>query len=168
MGQDLEGLKPAPVQVEIAPAEEVPKPKKKRSKKNDDNSINDIKNLISAIFGILSFTIGPEWEISDNEANSIATPLKNILDRYDLADKIGQASDGFMLVSALGMIIIPRLLVTKSKKVKKVDKKDNVVEMKEIAEKREINKDNKQPDRSAIKGTTDGDIIKAISTIIHQ
>lgn len=166
----MEGLKPAPVQVEITPSDqELPKPKKKRSKKNDDNSINDIKNLISAIFGILSFAVGPEWEISDGEANSIATPLKNILDRYDLTSKIGQASDGFMLVSALGMVIIPRVLMTKNKKTQKnVKNKDNVVEMKEIAEKREVSKDNKQPNGNVPPKHTDGDIIKAISTIIHQ
>jgi hypothetical protein len=139
--------------------EEKPKRQyKKREKKEDvkqssnsfNDSVKDISNLLVAGFGILSLKMGEHWQISIDEAISVATPAARIMERYNLLEKASKVSDPLSLIIASGMITIPRLMISQQ-----LQKEKNSTLIKEgkikdgttnniSTEKRKVNESNQQ------------------------
>jgi hypothetical protein len=77
---------------------------------------NQIGALIQGVFSLISLKAGSEWQISTQETKLITDPLCRILERYDLATKVAEMSDGASLVIALITIFGGRVMITMSKK----------------------------------------------------
>ena len=127
-----EEKKPSPVAILTPPTKEEAKPKRKRvSKKKDDSafSADQISALIQSVSMIVAGREGLEqWAITKKEADSVAQPLYNILEKSEMLGKIGEHSDAIALTIAAGSIVIPRAMVTIDKrkaKKPKVIKMDN-------------------------------------------
>ncbi len=133
-----EKINPRSIVVDDVP--EVPKKRgrKKKEKIKTDNNLPELNTLIQSIFSIISLKAGSHWNITQEEANSISVPLANILNKYNILDKANNVSDILSLSIALGIILIPRILVTqamnKNKSIEGDVKKDD--------KKGEINKNN--------------------------
>jgi DNA-directed RNA polymerase subunit M/transcription elongation factor TFIIS len=100
---------------------------KETEKKATAKEIKEIKGMTSgllvAVFGIASTRAGSHWAITESEADSIASPLINILNKYDLFKKVTKNVDALALIAASASIIIPRTLVTMEQRK---EKKQNV------------------------------------------
>lgn len=108
---------------------EVPalKKKKKRKttkKKQDPKDTAAMEAIVKSVYGITASRFGPVWNISDDEAKSIAVPLASILARYEKLIMVSQYSDVAMLVLAIGSVTIPRFMVTmqERKEAKKAER----------------------------------------------
>lgn len=114
-----------------SPKKEVKKEVKKEIKdKPSAKDIKEIKSMASAVlqagFGILGTRAGEHWNISEDEAKSISSPLVNILNKYDLFQKVSKNSDALSLVVAVGTVIIPRSMIQYELiKQKRKEKKEN-------------------------------------------
>lgn len=97
-------------------ADSVPEPKKKRGRKpkgkENPKDTATIETMVKAVYGIAANRLGPVWNVSDEEAKSIAVPLASILARYEKLIQVSQYSDVAMLILALGAVTVPRLMVT--------------------------------------------------------
>ena len=92
--------------------ESVPKPRKPRKAKENPKDTATIETMVKAVYGIAANRLGPVWNITDEEAKSIAVPLASILARYEKLIMVSQYSDVAMLLMAVGGVTIPRLVVT--------------------------------------------------------
>ena len=90
----------------------------KKEVKKVDNGIgeNEISSLILGTFSLIALKGGEQWALTIDEATQISKPLNNILKKLDLLDKVSNVSDGVMLVMALGIILLPRIMITASNK----------------------------------------------------
>jgi hypothetical protein len=138
------GLNEIPKSIEIEVVgnqNDVPKPKRKYkpresktpNKENENKSIDntkDIQMLIEGTFAIVALKAGQHWVVSPAESIQIAKPLSNILNKYNLADKVSTVSDPIALLIACGMIVFPRLMIgkmTDEKKQKEVLKNNGAI-----------------------------------------
>lgn len=100
----------------VKTAEKEP-PKKKAPKKiTRKKKSGETSKQISGVIQSMSLLIAsrPEkahWAISEEEADSIAEPLANILESSEALAKISEHSDGLALAFAAAMVIIPRAMV---------------------------------------------------------
>ena len=121
-----EEKKPVKVAVLTPPTKEEVKPKRKRApKKKDDSAFtaDQISALIQSVSLIVAGRDGLEqWTISKKEADSVAQPLYNILEKSELLGKIGEHSDAIALTIAAGSIVIPRAMITIDKHKEKKPK----------------------------------------------
>jgi hypothetical protein len=79
---------------------------------------NQIALLIQAFSEIAALRMGEIWKVSQQEAESVANPLGNILAKHDLVNKASEYSDYIALTTALGMIVVPRVMLSKQTKQK--------------------------------------------------
>jgi len=120
--------KPKIVEIEIPEMKKVKRnytPRKtKTTTKKVESAIgeNEISSLLVGTFSLIALKGGDQWVITTDEAEQISKPLSNILKKIDVLDKVSNVSDGVMLCMALGMILIPRVLITVA--TKKEEKKD--------------------------------------------
>lgn len=119
---------------EIPVIKEVKKERKKRETKGDDLTSN-IKMLLETVFSVSSNFIGEHWKIEESEAEAIAVPLTKVLKKLNIADKVANVSDGFALVTAVGVVTIPRIIIT----VNDMKEKKRESEQNDRPEKRTIN-----------------------------
>ena len=114
------------------PTPETPKQKRKYTKKvkEENTSSFDSKQISAFIVAVSSMVAARDgmqhWLITEAEAEQIAKPLSNIIEKSSHLKTLGEHADAFALVSACLMIFAPRLIMTmqikKSKKgVKKVN-----------------------------------------------
>jgi len=120
----------------------IPQPKTKRkyerkATSSSSQSTVDVDGMVQGVFGLLALAVGSEWIITPNESKMLSEPLTRILNKYDLAERIGTASDGFLLLSASAMIVTPRILVTMQKKKEKQPEKIDIFKQQPPAEKEE-------------------------------
>jgi hypothetical protein len=168
---------------------EVPEPKKKRGRptgwrkdsssnnsKSQKLNVDDIKPILSGLFGIVAMKAGEHWNITDAEAEKVAKPLCNIAEKLNISDKISNASDGTALIIAMITITAPRLLINsataKQKKKEKVlmeqggnKKGEGVIQNDKSGNLKEDIKRNNKPDRNT---SSDGEFIKAVSIATSQ
>jgi len=78
-----------------------------------------VQAIIQTLFMVGSGRVGAHWAITDEEAEAIATPAANIIAKYVDTDKFAKYSDPAALLMALGMVCVPRLIVTVTTKKKK-------------------------------------------------
>lgn len=101
----------APDPVLIGKQDRVVKPKKSSKKKPDIGAlVNNLANFIQTMFALMAARLGPHWNITEAEAQAVATPAARILDRLNLTERAGAYSDYAALAIALSGIIIPRLM----------------------------------------------------------
>jgi hypothetical protein len=122
-----------PIEVPL-PNEEKKEKSKKTVKKLTKNKTEEIKQMTSGIlmsgFALLSTRAGEHWNLSEDEANSISSPLINILNKYGAFRKVTNNMDFILLAGAIGGTIIPRALISyellKQKKDNEVNDIDKI------------------------------------------
>lgn len=93
------------------------KPKKvnrsKGKKKEAALPAEQMDALIVSLSGIVAARPKCQhWQISEQEAHSVSVPLCNILDKYEVFNKIGENSDAVALVVAAVSIVLPRAMIS--------------------------------------------------------
>jgi len=76
----------------------------------------NIDMLLAGGFSFLGARLGDYWNISDEEAIAISSPLTRIIQRMSSAKTVSKYMDYFSLLSAVGMTVGTRLIVMKSEK----------------------------------------------------
>lgn len=110
---------PVPVRVPGSEDVEVPAPEKPkrtkggRKKKSAGVDATQVASLIQTCSRIVATRLGDHWVFSEEESMSIAEPLTRIMDRHDVAAKLGEYADYIALVSAVAMTVVPRVMVTR-------------------------------------------------------
>lgn len=93
--------------------EQPPKKKKSTSKKKKSTvEPSQVATLITSFSSIVATRVGEHWRLTDEEAQSIAEPLTNIMERHGVIEKVGEYADYIALTSALAVTIIPRVMLT--------------------------------------------------------
>lgn len=135
--QPSKGAEPKKVEVNIPSAAENKEPPKKERKQREvkPKTAKDadpilkaqVATLTGAIFyGVAKVTNTSEWQLSPEEVINIADPASRILERLGAADVTGKYGDYIMLVTALGMAVIPRYILIQQSKNKRKEVAGNV------------------------------------------
>ena len=99
------------------------KPRKVKSKNAVDNTV--LNMFFGGVFAFISSRPGCEhWAVSEDELNSITTPLANILNKYEAFEKIAENSDAIALVTASVVVVAPRAMISMEKNKEKRRVKD--------------------------------------------
>lgn len=87
-----------------------------------------IAALIKTISDVCTLRPGMEvWRFSEAECRAIAEPTANIMAKHNLTEKTGEYADYIALIVALGVAIVPRVMMQASITPKKqVEVKNNV------------------------------------------
>ena len=81
--------------------------------------------FFGGVFTFISSRPGCEhWAVSEDELNSITTPLANILNKYEAFEKIAENSDAIALVTASVVVVAPRAMISMEKNKEKRRVKD--------------------------------------------
>jgi hypothetical protein len=82
-------------------------------KKNHDTvqTVYMVQTLLTVVFNISAMRLGEHWKLSNEESKNLAEPIAAILDRHDLTEKTGAYGDYIALVAAIGMIIVPKVMI---------------------------------------------------------
>jgi len=88
-----------------------------------------VQSLLQGVFAIGAGRMGEHWNITEDEAASIAGPAVNIMGRYLDTDTVAKYSDPAALLMALCLIVVPRATVTITKKK---ERQNNVRELKPV------------------------------------
>ena len=114
------------------------KPRKKRSTKNDTPDTTQLNLLVASVFGMIASREGCEhWALSQNEIESITTPLSKIIAENENLKAISEHTNGIALVMACFTVFVPRLIITtKQNKEKKKNEPQR-----QLDEKRQIKTD---------------------------
>lgn len=98
------------------------KPKKVRKTKKTSIDYKSINSLLTPLFGMISSRKGCEhWAVSEEELTTISKPLANILNKYDFVEKFAEHSDALSLITACGVVFVPRMMITvEQNKAKKI------------------------------------------------
>jgi hypothetical protein len=83
---------------------------KKKKEAVSKATAQDISNIILLVSGVIASVTSPVWVVSPKEAQDISAPLTNILERYNLLEKVTNCSDWTGLTIALGMTFIPKII----------------------------------------------------------
>lgn len=106
--------------------------KKAAKKKNDEFGKEQISSLLQSVSHLAASREGlAHWAISEQEADSIAEPLYNILAKSDVFSKVAEHSDGIALLAACSMVIVPRAMITVDQRKGKPKKTKQPVQFKE-------------------------------------
>jgi hypothetical protein len=74
-----------------------------------------VQSVIESMFLIGAGRIGEEWIISHEESIQIAQPTANIINHYMDTELMTKYSDPIALMVALGVVCVPRVVITASK-----------------------------------------------------
>lgn len=77
------------------------------------------QSVLQGLFSLVATRTGAYWAITAEEAETIATPAANIIARYIDTEKMAKYSDLAALVMALGVVLVPRVMITITKKGEK-------------------------------------------------
>jgi hypothetical protein len=114
---------PAAVEVPVIPGlddikEEKKQTKKKKSSGGDKAAKKDLSRNIAALLqtssDLVALRAGDLWKLDPEEVQSIADPLAGIIARHDLTEAAGEYGDYIGLALALGLTIIPRVLIAQA------------------------------------------------------
>ena len=129
--------------------EKEPTPVKKRRKRRTKKTSLDsepIEKTLIAITGIIASRPNCEcWAMTEKEAKSIAEPLTQVLNKYDIGKNIVENSAEIALVTAIALYTVPRVAVTA--KLKKGSENDvinnNGKRQKSVNASKSLNKERK-------------------------
>ena len=71
-----------------------------------------VNTLLGVGFGVIASRAGEHWNVTQDETESIAAPLVKILDRLNITEKVEKYGDWAALGVALGLVIVPRVMMT--------------------------------------------------------
>jgi hypothetical protein len=77
-----------------------------------------LEMLLSVSFGMAAAGFGDHWSLQQAEAQSLATALDPVLEKYLPGMSMGWE---ITLLMALGMVVVPRVVVTKQQQEKRVE-----------------------------------------------
>lgn len=111
---------------------EAPKPRKPRTRKTTAKELakeerkEQTSKMLAGLLGTGSMIVaqraGGHWAFTEQECLSISKPMVEIIDQYDLLDKMGEYGHFIALAGALAMVVVPRtmysLQIRKDRKVK--------------------------------------------------
>ena len=107
------------MQEKITPPIKV-EPKKRKPKQIQPNIENDIKLLLSSTSILISSKLDKEiWLITDEEITMISKPLSNIIKKLDPSLQTSKYIDYISLITALAIVILPRLILQLNKNKEK-------------------------------------------------
>ena len=106
-----------------AKAVEQPKPKRTRKKKKEEVQIIDKANLNLMIAGLSAVIASrpdcEHWLLTEQEIDSITTPLCAMMAESEALKNMGQHTNQIALVMACITVFMPRLMITAKKKKEK-------------------------------------------------
>jgi len=73
------------------------------------------QSVLQGLFAVVAARAGAHWAITEEEAEAIATPAANIISRYIDTEKMAKYSDPAALVIALGVVLVPRVMISITK-----------------------------------------------------
>jgi hypothetical protein len=91
-------------------------PKKSGTNTASNLNADQISALLQGVFSVVALKAGDHWNINKEESSAISEPLCRILERYNLAEKVAEMSDGAALVLALLTIVGGRIMLSMQKK----------------------------------------------------
>ena len=136
-GTQTEEKKPAGLSAVNNPAAPVPETPKKQTKRKkstpkkktpDSFNADQISALIMSASAIVASRPGMEvFMLRPEEANQLATPLANMIEKSEKLQNLGEHADALSLVTASLVIFAPRVLVySDQQKKKKLEKNGGV------------------------------------------
>lgn len=136
-GTQTEEKKPAGLSAVNNPAAPVPEAPKKQTKRKksapkkktpDSFNADQISALIMSASAIVASRPGMEvFMLRPEEANQLATPLANMIEKSEKLQSLGEHADALSLVTASLVIFAPRVLVySDQQKKKKLEKNGGV------------------------------------------
>jgi hypothetical protein len=108
------------------------KGKKTKSNSSDNKKLKDsISMMLTVGFGLAASRLGDHWIITPEEADTVAEPAVRVLDQLGASELMGKYGDYAALLLAAGIIVVPRLMITKAiienqgggKKIERKEKK---------------------------------------------
>jgi hypothetical protein len=70
-----------------------------------------VKSVLVIGFNITAAKAGSHWALTQKEADSLAEPIAAIMERFNLTEATGKYGEYIALIVALGMIMIPKLMI---------------------------------------------------------
>ena len=105
------------------PAEEKPKRKRTPRKKKTTVDSESVEKLLLTVSSVVATRKGMEhWQLSKQECKTIAEPLVEVLDKYDISKTFADNAPEIALAVACFSVAVPRVMISAQKrKVKKDD-----------------------------------------------
>ena len=101
------------------------KPKRKRTPRKKKTTIDSesIEKLLLTVSGVVATRKGMEhWQLSKQECKTIAEPLVEVMDKYDISKTFADNAPEIALAVACISVAVPRVMISAQKrKVKKDD-----------------------------------------------
>jgi hypothetical protein len=90
------------------------KTKGTRKGKADDVNADELTAFLIGVFNLLGGLMGGHWFITEDEAEQISEPLTRILNKMNKKkkSKVNDYMAPMLLITAIGSIIVPRLMIT--------------------------------------------------------
>jgi hypothetical protein len=126
---NIENEIPKEINIKTKPKKET-KQDEKIKKVQDETFKENIKMFLSIGFNFVANRAGNHWNISEQEAEQIATPLNNIVSKLSYVEQIAQNMDYVNLASALVGTIAPRAIQTIQ--MKKEAEKNGLIKPKNV------------------------------------
>ena len=106
-----------------APTEEKPKRKRTPRKKKTAVDSESVEKLLFTVSGVVATRKGMEhWQLSKQECKTIAEPLVEVMDKYDVSKTFADNAPEIALAVACISVAVPRVMISAQKrKVKKDD-----------------------------------------------
>ena len=106
-----------------AVAEEKPKRKRTTRKKKTTVDSEAVEKLLLTVSGVVATRKGMEhWQLSKQECKTIAGPLVEVMDKYDISKSFADNAPEISLAIACISVMVPRIMISNQKrKVKKDD-----------------------------------------------
>ena len=106
-----------------AVAEEKPKRKRTPRKKKTTIDSEAVEKLLLTVSGVVATRKGMEhWQLSKQECKTIAEPLVEVMDKYDVSKTFADNAPEIALAVACISVAVPRVMISAQKrKVKKDD-----------------------------------------------
>ena len=106
-----------------AVAEEKPKRKRTVRKKKTTVDSESVEKLLLTVSSVVANRKGLEhWQLSKQECKTIAEPLVEVMDKYDVSKTFADNAPEIALAVACVSVVVPRMMISAQKrKVKKDD-----------------------------------------------
>lgn len=97
---------------------------KKITKKEVSKSeqVTQLDTVIQSAFSLIALKGGMHWMVTPEESKQLAIPLQNLIEKYDLTERVSAISDPMALVIASITIVVPRVILSQGLKPSKQKK----------------------------------------------
>jgi len=88
----------------------------KKKTNSDPTTTVMVQSVIEGLFNVSASRLGSHWQLTDDEASSIATPASNIIAKYLDTSVLDKYSDPAALLIAMVVVCAPRVMINVSQK----------------------------------------------------